>query len=316
MYPQALILEPGTEDMFNELAQLHNIVDSYDNIDHVDIDGHFFRTSFSFPGIVLSRDVILGRRQDGLLVATGTIFPNNKSPPSARVAIQVHPEYRRQGFGSKILKHLLQRAASSYYEEVLCRIPTFRPDAIRFAEQHGFRFNQIWIKMQLDCQFPIRPSVIPTELNIRELQIPREIELWSKLQNEVFLGSPNYEEVTRESLIALTKHEGFDPNLIIIGEVNDVPVGLCFGLSLVSSTTSDAQKLLQIHGMGILSEYRGKGYGQALLSGILNRACVESHKKCELLVHGSNIQAFGLYRKFGFKERYGHLWYKRRIAIP
>jgi ribosomal protein S18 acetylase RimI-like enzyme len=312
---QSLILEPGTEAMFDELAQLHNIVDSYDNSDHVDISGSYFRTSYSFPGIVLSRNVILGRTLNGLLVASGTILPSNTSPPSARISIQVHPDYRCRGFGSKILKHLLQRAVSFQYETAECRIFTFRQDAIHFAERHSFLFDQVWIKMQLDCKFPIEFSIIPTELNIRELDIPGELGLWAQLQNAIFEGSPDYEETSRESLLALTKHEGFDPNLVIVGEVNGTPVGFCVGLSFESSKNGETQRLLQIHGLGVLSKYRGKGYGQALLAGILNRACFKGHKKCELLVHGSNIRAFGLYTKFGFRERYGHLLYKRSMGI-
>lgn len=311
MFPHSLILEPGTSDMFDELAELHNIVDAHDNIDHFDLDGNFFRSSYAFPGIILSRDVILGRTLNGLLIAVGTVFPDDSSSLSARLGIQVHPDYRRQGVGSRILKHMLQRAAARHYEVAACRILSFRADAIQFAEHRCFSFSQIRIKMQLECHFPIQPSIVPTELNIREIEIPKEVELWFQLQNEIFQSSHDYRRTSRESLIALTNHSSFDPDLVIVGEVKEVPVGICYGLTIQSPKSCASERTLRIDGLGILPEYRGKGYGQALLSGILNRACLKNHKKCELLVNGSNIEAFRLYTKFGFRERYGHLWYKR-----
>jgi mycothiol synthase len=309
MVQQMLVLEPGTEEMFDELAKLHNTVDSFDNNDHIDVSGRFFHTSYSFPGIVLSRDVILGRTASGLLVALGTIFQSSSSPNTARISIQVHPEYRRRGFGSKLLKHLLQRAESCNYETVVCRIHSFRNYAVHFAEQRHFSLSQILIKMRLDSQFLTKPSIIPTELNIREFQVPEEIDLWTQLQNAIFRDSPDYQPTLKESLVALTRHEGFDPNLAIIGEVNGTPVGLCFGVSIKSPRKNGAQKILQIQGLGLLPDNRGKGYGQALLIDILNRAYSKDYKACELLVDGSNIEAFGLYSKFGFKKQYEHLMY-------
>jgi hypothetical protein len=66
MLEQSLILEPGTEDMFNELAQFHNVVDSYDNSDHIDINARYFRTSYSSLQVLFSQ-VIVRRLQPEFL---------------------------------------------------------------------------------------------------------------------------------------------------------------------------------------------------------------------------------------------------------
>ena len=56
-------------------------------------------------------------------------------------------------------------------------------------------------------------------------------------------------------------------------------------------------------GMGILPEYRGKGFGQQLIERTLqhvNNNC--KYEKVELNVFESNVKAINLYRKFGFFE--------------
>ncbi|MBN2230693.1 MAG: GNAT family N-acetyltransferase [Candidatus Thorarchaeota archaeon] len=310
-FSNLLILEPGTDSMFNEYTALHNVVNSYDNPDHIEIGPDYFQTSYSYPGIILSRDIILGRSSNGELVASGTIFIHSTNPPSARIMIQVHPDYRHQGFGSKILEHLIRRARARRFSEIVCRIPTFRPDAIHFAEKHGFRHSHTLIKMQLEYEFPKRTIIVPTELKIRELDLDHELDLWASLQNSIFRESENYKEITIDSLASLTKHVGFDSDLLIVGEVDNIAIGYCLGMALNSVNGQKSEKILQIQGIGVLHEYRGRGYAQALLNGVLTRGWTKGYTKSELLVLGSNTGAFQLYQKNGFTDRFGYLWYRR-----
>jgi ribosomal protein S18 acetylase RimI-like enzyme len=55
-------------------------------------------------------------------------------------------------------------------------------------------------------------------------------------------------------------------------------------------------------GMGIISEYRGKGIGSKLLESTLNQAKTFGLEKVELQVYTSNTAAIALYKKFGFEE--------------
>lgn len=56
-------------------------------------------------------------------------------------------------------------------------------------------------------------------------------------------------------------------------------------------------------GMGILSEYRGRGLGKKLLAKTINHAKeINKLEKIELVVFESNINAIKLYKKFGFFE--------------
>ena len=71
------------------------------------------------------------------------------------------------------------------------------------------------------------------------------------------------------------------------------------------------KNVLQIHGLGVLPEYRRNGYGQSLLLEVLNRAYIDGYDISELVVNSTNQAAIRMYMKYGFQERYRHLWYKR-----
>lgn len=55
-------------------------------------------------------------------------------------------------------------------------------------------------------------------------------------------------------------------------------------------------------GMGLLAEYRGKGWGTKLMIAALAKAKVIGIEKVELSVYTTNAPAIALYRKMGFEE--------------
>jgi ribosomal protein S18 acetylase RimI-like enzyme len=55
-------------------------------------------------------------------------------------------------------------------------------------------------------------------------------------------------------------------------------------------------------GMGVLSDYRGKGIGTQLIRAALKAASEANIPRVELTVYANNTAAIGLYRKVGFVE--------------
>jgi ribosomal protein S18 acetylase RimI-like enzyme len=307
----SFLLEPGNDAMFDDYAALYNVIDSRDNPDHVEISGEYFKDSFSYPTVEIGRDIVQIRNSKDLLIAAGTIFSQNTSPPSSRIMIQVHPEYQKRGIGSSVLKHLIQTGRDNGSTSFVGRIPSFRSDAIAFAEYHGFKHDYSWIKMRLEFEEPIETTDPPQGLEIRTLDVRTELKTWANIQNDIFRKIPDYEDVTVESLKAQIGHTSFDSDLLVIGEVNGKPIGLCTGWSITPRNVECNTRVLQIHGMGVLQENQQKGYGQALLVDVLNRAFRKDYRISELVVRSTNLAAIRMYMKHGFHERYRHLWYKR-----
>lgn len=306
----AFTLEPGNQGMFRDYTALFNAVDSFDNPDHIELSKEYFRSSFSYPTIDLSRDIVLVRNSSGDLIASGAVITHDESSKTSRLTIQVHPEYRRQGIGTKILVCLTEIGLKRGLSVFVCRFPNFRPHVATFVKRHGFSHDHTLTKMRIEHKKPVTTTPLPRGLIVRGLNIKKELSLWAQLQNTIFKDKLDYEAVDVESLRLMTKHSSFDRNLLVICKVYDTPVGYCMGFSVQSET---GEKILKIDAMGVLPEYRRKGYGQALIFEILNRAYIKGHTSSELLVLNTNQAAINLYEKCGFRERYRYMRYKRTV---
>lgn len=308
--PKSLCLIPGSEDMFDDYAELYNIVNSFDNPDHRNLSGEFFESLYLNPNIDFKRDTVLIRTSIGNLIGSGMVRRQSTSL-NAQIMIQVHPGYRRQGIGSNILKHFLRNGLNQTGTEIHCRVFSFRPYSIAFANHHGFVYNHTWVKMQYENTARTYPTHIPRGFKIRALNTKTELEIWAQLQNQIFVENPHYERVSAESLKSMIQNISFDPNLVIVGEIGDVPIGMCMGWSVQSNKGDVKEKTLKIQGMGVLPKYRKEGYATILLLELMNRSYLKGHTKSELLVLSTNDVAMNMYNKIGFIEKYRHLWYVR-----
>jgi len=304
---------PGDAVMLSDYTALHNTVDSFDNPDHVELTPEYFQSSFSFPNVNLSDGFLLVRNDAGELIAAGTIFTEDNSSLISRLSVEVHPQYRHQGIGSEVLNRLIQIGLKRGSSEFACMFPSFRPYAATFLEKHGFSHDYMSLKMQTELKTPGPVFPLPLGLTVRALNIKKELATWAQLQNAIFRESSDYEAVNTEILTSIVKHSAFDQSLLVIGTLFSKPIGYCLGFSMESAAK---EKILRIERIGVLPEFRRRGYGCILVSEILIRAYIKEYVSSELVVRSSDKSAITLYEKCGFKESYKHMWYKRRVVQP
>ena len=300
--------ESGSNEMFKDYTRLHNLVDSFDNDDHIKYSPEYFRSFFSNPEVSLLRDVILVRNQNRELIGSGAMFLSNDSH-QANLVIQVHPKHRRQHIGTKIFESLFEKGIEREATEFTIRALSFRPYSIAFAKSLGFHLSHSYTKMRFDFTEPVKPALHPWGFKVRALNPRKELRLWATLENDLFKDTPGYEGCTPQLLESRIKHPGFDPNLVLVGEARNASIGLCVGRTLQAPVNQSKKKILQITGIGVLPDHRRKGYGSSLLVEEMNRAYLKGHTSAELLVLTSNTEAIALYRKHGFERKYEHLWY-------
>jgi ribosomal protein S18 acetylase RimI-like enzyme len=302
---------PSNEAMLRDYTALHNTVDAFDNPDHIELPPEYFESSFSYPTVDLSEDFVLVRNDVGDLIASGTIFTEKNSSLTSRLTVQVHPLYRKQGIGTKVLNQLIETGLKRGSSEFVCRVPSFRSYTASFVEKHGFSHDYAWLKMQIELKNPAPVFSHPLGLTIRALNGKKELAIWAQLQNTIFKDALGYEAVNTDILDSTIKHSTFDSSLLLIGTYFSQPIGYCLGFSVESLTK---EKTIRIEEMGILPEFRRRGYGCALVSELLKRAYIKEHASSELVVLSSNGPAIRLYKKCGFKERCKHHWYKKIVG--
>ena len=110
-------------------------------------------------------------------------------------------------------------------------------------------------------------------------------------------GKPLTDEVRQELVPALRCHP---TTLILLAFLQDQPVGIavCF----VGFSTFAARRLINIHDLAVLPDYRGQGIGRLLLEAVEEKARALDCCKLTLEVDESNQRARQVYQRAGFGQ--------------
>lgn len=304
---------PGNSKMFPELADLWNASEKYDNLNHLDYSPMFLKNYLANTGVNIPDDSVIVRRKNGRLTAFGMLlFRRDISVLKAKAILMVHPFHRGKGIGRRVFQILLDKAKENECVEITCTIPNFRIYAMKFVEQFGFIKYHSRIKMRHNNISTLKYNDKADGLAIRTINTKSELGLWTTIQNEIFCKDPLYTEVTIDTIKRIVKNKAFIPELAIIGELDETPVGYCLGWPF-NPTISSSNNILRINGLGVLSKYRRRGYGKTLMYEVLQRGMNRGYRISELLVGDTNLAAFSLYQELGFRKKY--LLFDYRLEI-
>lgn len=302
---------PGYPDMFEDIAALYNATSRPDNPDHVDLDGGYFRRSYERLKIDLRQDVATATTPRLGLVGMGLVTASAR-PDMGYVSVMVHPAARRIGIGSRLLSTIEDMVAQRGLSWAEGNVPSYRPEALRFATKRGYSVEWTWLKMMHHRLDSVRALGAPQEYTI--IDIPDErAEEWAALQNAIFEGQFRYRPVTGEYLVEMRKRGDLRNGLAVLAMKGNQPVGYCLGLVMHSADPSIGKRLL-IHGIGVVPEHRGRGLGRSLCTTVMHRAARMGMREAELVVDSTNTAAIRMYEAIGFEQRYKRHWLSKKLV--
>ena len=95
----------------------------------------------------------------------------------------------------------------------------------------------------------------------------------------------------------------------LVAEVDGVVVGIALYFYRFSTWKGPT---LHIEDLIVSPEYRGKGIGEALINGVVEKAREEGRDRVELDVEADNEKAIGFYKKKGFEVEE---WYAAKLYL-
>lgn len=114
--------------------------------------------------------------------------------------------------------------------------------------------------------------------------------------------SPSYAARVEERLSRASVQSGD----IVLGAFANHLVGI---IAVTRDQRAKREHKADLHGMYIVPEYRGRGLGRVLLTGVLDLARrMEGLEEIQLIVAAHNREAVALYERFGFV----HMWTEKR----
>ena len=185
---------------------------------------------------------------------------------------------------ARILNLSLKRLCTNYFVKVTYKNEVYMLWEIDYVANFDAYIKKI-TKIGSMRSIPEESGVF-SEFNIDE-------SIRCKVQNEIFYEENRIPLKTKD-IVYECNRKAFLEDLAFFELKDDTIIGYGQILLLKDKYT--------IANFGIIEEFRGKGYGEALLIHILNQAKIKGLKEVYIKVKSDNINAINLYKKTGFEE--------------
>jgi mycothiol synthase len=262
------------------------------------------------PVIDVSQDTFVIER-DGQIIA----FAYCEFDPDGHcyADVIVHPDYRRQGLGTELLRLTEARTLERGQADLAPDLPILlmrvagehNQSAIHLLEHAGYPLIRSFYQMRIALDQPIDLPLLSDGLTIRRFD-PADTEAVYAAHVEAFDDHWEYEHRTFEQWQQQVLNRlGQDPSLWLIAYDGDQVAGIC----LNRPYGADDQQLAWVGSLGVRRNWRKHGLGFALLMHSFALFRSRGFTRAGLNVDGSSLtNAVALY------ERAGMRIYKRALA--
>ncbi|MBE5973041.1 MAG: GNAT family N-acetyltransferase [Paenibacillaceae bacterium] len=208
----------------------------------------------------------------------------------------VHPKYRRQGIFSKLMELVIEECRRRDAEGILALCDKKSISGQGFLKKISavYKFSEFEMYLNHKSYEKVekqRPSGITFRkaVNADATEITR--------QNMIYFGDDLEEENedSEDSSILLPEEEEKRGMTIYIAEKEEKVIGKV-NLQMSDSGTGG------IYGLGVLPEFRGKGFGRAILTFGVEKQKDANATEVMLQVAAENGTALNLYKSCGFQE--------------
>ena len=227
------------------------------------------------------------------------------------VELVIHPEHRRSGIGSELLKSAIEVCGN----KIRLWSHGDLPQARALAQANNFIKVRTVIQMSKDLT---EVSPINCDYQIRSFLPDLDNNAWLTLNNQAFANHPEQGNWSEVDLSIRLNEDWFDEKGFFVAQDKDRLIGFCWtkihgGHSHTHATVSDHHDhdpIGEIYVMAVSKELVGKGIGKALTITGLNYLKYQGLSSAMLYVDEDNQKAVNLYKSLGFVESGKDVMYK------
>ncbi len=222
---------------------------------------------------------------------------------------KIHPGFRRQGLGSRLMAWAENRAADLHQPgkpiQLVITNESLGEDAHRLYEKWGFEQIMAEELRVSDLTQPFPSLNFPAGIT-RVAWSPETALQFFQAYQDSFRDRPGFPHLSAQAWIyGNLASEGFRPTLSILAQFSGIPVGF-----LTAEVLSGLGWISQV---GVAPAWRGKGLAKALIVETLQHFREEGFKEVALHVNVNNPQAINLYSWLGFAYRLKRARYVKEI---
>lgn len=228
--------------------------------------------------------------------------------------VTVHPRWRRQGIGRRLLSGVADLAASWGIVDLALPVVPRVEGAVALARAAGAQLARYWWEMVwMSRKPPPRPQP-PPGIILRTFNPASDRERWIELDAVAFDGHWGAAPLTLADVDAIMRRPGFAPAGLWFAEDHGKLVGQALACVLPASPQDRLGPVGRIEDVAVLPAYRGRGVGRALVLAVMGYLWERGCRVTELTVDTENVGARRLYDELGFFVTGQLHWYRLRLS--
>ncbi|RAY11590.1 mycothiol synthase [Actinomadura craniellae] len=200
----------------------------------------------------------------------------------------VHPEHRRQGHGTALLRALLDREPG-----VQVWAHGDLPGATALAERLGLERSRVLLQLRRPAADPLPPFELAPGVAVRAFEPGRDEERWLEVNRRAFADHPEQGAWTLDDVRNREAEPWFDPAGFFLAERDGRLLGFHW-------TKVHPGGVGEVYVVGVDPAAQGLGLGRALTLIGLHHLRAAGQRQVMLYVDESNRAAVNLYESLGF----------------
>jgi mycothiol synthase len=234
----------------------------------------------------------------------------------------VHPSWRRQGLGRRLLESAYRRA-QDYLAEIESGRVIFQSstrdsgeDRKALFESFGMKPVRYWVNLSRPLNGSLPPVQVPEGIRLRAFACDKDIETVWRVDNAAFRDHWGHTEGEFEEFVHLTKMPHFRPDLWFLAEETATGQVVGLGLNFIDPDWIAQTGRMEgyVDSLAVLRDHRKQGLGTALLVQSLHALRQAGMEAAHLDADAENLTgAMKLYERVGFQARKTRISYQRVI---
>jgi mycothiol synthase len=269
------------------------------------------------PNFDPEKEITVVHNPDGKLIAYGYVVQNPTTHSRGHGDCAVHPDYRGQGIGTRLLREsdsaFLNMAGSEYDDETPINVQRWSPNqeltAVALFEKEGYKLVRNFYTMRIAFTEPLQPATMPEGFELRPFDVERDGRAVHQAQQEAFRDHWGYvEDVEWEVWKHRFEAPHFQPDMWYIAWAGDEVAGV----SMCNAAGEGRDDVAWVGTLGVRRAYRNRGLAKALLLHSFYDAQQRGFTSMELGVDALNpTGALGLYERSGMHTSLVHSSYRK-----
>lgn len=241
-----------------------------------------------------------------------SVIQKTATDPNADLYVAVHPSWRRQGIGTQLFAHLLERATELDARALRAYVPVQNKGADLFVCAQGFEPVSTFTRLSLTDMSTFPAPALPQGFTTRSYEQLERVDLYTEALNCGYEGYWGHLQSTQEEVTRFLFHLNH-AGIFLLFAPDGTIAGTCRAELSEPLTEERGVPTALIDAPGIVARYHEAGLALPLLLTAIHWLLPQHPQTLELEAWGEAPRTLALYQTLGFSVTKEEISYRRNL---